>query len=364
MNWRIGYYKEKTKNLHAASYAIDQKGNLYLRFICSQKRIYKFDKHLVKIEEIDISPLSDQLIEEIASTTYNRQSMSNRGIFVAFNDYIVLGNLRIFVVNQNGGFLQKFPVNGNDVKGMDKISLAPVYRLDNGKIILHAYTGLGSVLGISKEVQPDYSSTLPIQALYLNHTSIYDDLNDVFGMDVKKPQGFKSIAKKIELCKNSYDSKIFDIFQTSKDTILVRVMFTSRGRSYLPTKDTPYFLYLLNIENGQIVKAFSPKDSSIYDENFYGKVIRLNEEKILFKTHDNIYVLNNNLETIEKISLKDRSFAKLRDFTIIGQHGKTIFFKRSWSKEKELISFDFEDDLVLSLKELIKSYRKIKKVKN
>jgi len=49
--------------------------------------------------------------------------------------------------------------------------------------------------------------------------------------------------------------------------------------------------------------------------------------------------------------------------TIIGKHRNTMFFKRSWGKEKEIISFEFESNLENSLKELVKSYKKIKKEK-
>jgi len=278
LKMRIGYYREKTKNLHAASNFIDNEGNLYLTFISSLDRIHKFDKKLNKIDEIKISSSSDKLKNEIGLTSFDGTIMTNRGIFITSNKYIVLGNLRIFVVNMEGTLVQKVPIIKEPEKSLDKISLAPILQLDNGKVIQHAYTGRGSILAISDSKLPAYNLNSPIKSKYLNHTNFYDDLNNVNNMEIKTSKEFKSIAENLKKRKTYSDNKIFDVFQTSMDTILIRIMCTKRGRSYLPPKDTPYFLYLLNIKNGEIIKEVSPDDSSIYNENFYGKIFNHNRK--------------------------------------------------------------------------------------
>jgi len=375
----IGYYNQKNTHYLYDATAIDSSGNLFVLFVNSPGEILKFNTQLEIIEKIDISESTK--LNLFSNKPAQLCSGWIGAIYFSSKSEIILGTHddQIIVLNMKGEFINSYPMQTNQCHlPIEKPRFARnFYTLSNGKVVLLTYKNGSNIISVSSDTNPKF--TVPFKSIYLNDTFYFqhDERFDTLDfLEVNKTFNNQTIGYLLHAFRSNYIHKesepyihhstelsINQVLELQSKKLLLKVMTNPRNKSNTPNKNMPYYFFLVNSENGKILTYISPKDKSVYKDNFQGKIIKLDDNIILFKTFENLYLMNNDLNVIETISLMERSLSAVRNFSILGKHNNTIYLSNNW--KGEIVSFQLNtNDLYSSFKNLCKEIKLAKKNKS
>lgn len=411
------HLKAKESFLFYNNFAIDRNANIYLmRDAISidneiiEKEIIVYNSELEEINSFSYREVSDYLM-----TTQNQDCFSR--FYVTHDNLFIIGTKqnRVFVLNFDGLVLNTFYEKDETIIGKlhgqgqfiaQKNHFAEgFFDTKDNKILTLTYGyGFGGInergrfiIGTSKEKNPSFLGTEPFATIYIN--DIWHNLNKITpiwtkNMDVSNvkhpniwheidefkkyeysllnlyPNNYKEVSKNLKTHKlanpsrdyvQTHNLKIHQVIDLNENHILVSIFSDMQSKSSLPDKSTGYYLLILNKNTGEIVKDISPNDTTIY-KNFPMFIVddKINE-RLIFKTAENIFLINYLGEIYYQLSLTDRKFAPFRNWSFIGlENGISFFYDNKKNMIYNTVLGKLSSEIEVDILNLINDTKKIK----
>ena len=365
----IGYLpKDKQSFYLTDAFHIDTEGNIYFLFTIEPNIIQKFDQQLQPITTIDISNLVKGFRRD--GTPFHYTGVV-KGIFAIDQERLAISfnEDRVVIINIDGTVIDQYP----KISSQQEQYARHFQQLEDGRVLLLTHKGFhGNVAAISAAINP--FDSFPFPSKYLIDTLLFDNdtyakvpLLDTSLRDKEHTMGNLLFQRRINyrhaqgtpFIHHASTHQIYQILEIDEKTLLALVMTNAKSKSNSPNKNMPYYLFLIDRATGQIKKEWSPDDRSVYKHNIRGRLVKLSDGRILLKTFNNIFVLDQHLEILSTISLEERSFSGLRKLSFLGIFADTIFLADH--DKGYFVSYPFSENLEEDCKQLLKDLRKAKK---
>ena len=361
------------------AYSIAPNGTMYFKFsVGGDYSIHQLNAQLELTNQIETTIAEVNLSEVINPrrmfSTYISSTPTNKLILGLSGD----SNVQIYyMLDEKGEILNKYPKEGLLKYVPNKNYLINFYPQANGQVIL-VYDGNwnGCIIGVTQNSITSFLEVEHFDSNYLNDTINFiekffipaglnlDDRNSSASLGTlfkKREEDYYKDPNRGEFIKHLSYPRIQDVVELDKDRIMISLYTNAVNKSNQPDKNTPYYFMIMDKKTGAILKEIELPDRSIYKKIFKSKIVKYQADKLLFKTHDNVYVFDSNLEIIETIALT-RSQAKFKRMGIIGRSEERIYFQDAVNGV--ILNFPFDGNLLEDINELIKDYKAILKTES
>jgi hypothetical protein len=363
------------------NFTIDKNANIYLErsTVSTGNEVAKNEIVVFNSNLEEINSFSYQSVIDYLKTTKNQDSFLR--FYVTHDDLFIIGTQqnRVFVLNFEGQLLNSYYEKDialiDDFKGsfiaQKNHFAASFFNTQDHKILTltHGYF-YGKInkrgrfiISISKEQNPSFLDKEPFPTRYINDVwsnigdippvwyknldttnvkfpNIWHELEDfsihkksffsLINTDIE--EYFKKIhAHKLGNPTRNYkfylgNLMINQVIELNETQILATIFIDGQSKASKPTVSTCYYFLILDKTTGAIIKDISPNDTTIYKNHSYLVVDDKINERLIFKTHENLYFINYQGEIYKQLSLKDRKLSRFRNLSYLGIENKISFF--------------------------------------
>lgn len=372
------------------NYTIDEAANFYLSkhisLNSSEKDIVVFNSALEETHTFSYESVYNYLWPPKNQDRISRFHVTKNNLFTIStlqNRVFVLdfkGNLLNCFYEKNEQLIDEF--SGNFTAQRNHFAEGFFSTKDGRTLVLTYGYAFGRInqrgrfiIGISKEENPSFLNSTPFPTLYIN--DVWGNLNNAESfylqnmdtINVKYPNIwheldmytkyehsiFPLLLKNKEEYYNTLDCHklgnpsrrhkschsylmVNQLIDLDQNNILVTIFTDSQSKSHTPDKNTCYYFLIINKHSGEVIKDVSPNDTTIYKNRPMIVADDKKNNRLIFKTFENLFFVNYLGEIYYQISLVDKRFSVFRGLSYLGLENEVSFF------------FDNKRQIIYSLK--------------
>lgn len=343
----------------------------------------RYDASGIEIERVDLSDaykdISDfYLIQENDPTEFE----TLHSIFSWGNQVIVSTINNRCYVYENGSLVYKYaypgpfldPVTSEDINAQ-KVNFAThffpeksgkLYLVANGSLLGRTNSRNRFIAGVSQNTFYGFEKE-PFQSVYM--TDLWTDHKGE-PIDIQKHPFVPNMdltsygtSKILNKARRLSNPRIFQIIDLNEEECIVSLFEDSQTKSAYPDKNTPFLFLKMNKQTFEVGGNIAPQDGSIYKNGFHYLIVNdHNNERLIFKTSENLFIYDYNGKIIETINLTAEKISQLKKWVLIGHSKSWTYFYDSEAKDILGINLGAnKSELISSVNEAFKEYKVLKK---